>query len=565
MRRTHYNWPVALVAGIVATVGMLPRSAARSATPAPAFEDVTDAVGIGFRHVSPLSESRHIHLTMGSGVAWSDFDRDGWPDLYFGQGREWSPRSPGPGAPVPTDALYRNAAGKFLDVTDSARIANAEYAMGLAVGDIDNDGFPDIYVSNFGPNRLFRNNGDGTFDEVAGVDHPGYGASCTFADTDGDGDFDLYVVNYVQIDRANYRVCSETYRGNTLHIACPPWQYQPEPDVLYRNNGDGSFTDISQEAGLRDFDPKAGLGVVACDLDTDGDLDFYVANDSDPNFLLVNDGIGRFTEIGLISGTALNRHGMREAGMGVAVGDVDGDGRFDLFKTNFYGETNTLYRNLAPGLYLDVTEDIGLAAPSRTRLGFGTLMIDADNDTWLDLFVANGHIHDRLPELGRDHPFRQRPQLMWNRGGKRFEDASDSAGDYFQGAYVGRGCAAADYDRDGRIDVAVQHLNGPAALLQNTTNSDNHALCLELIGTHGSRDAIGARVEVEIDERRVVRLREGSTSYLSCSEGRLLVGIGAARSARRVTVRWPGGRGEVWENVPAYGTRRLIEGTGRPL
>jgi hypothetical protein len=527
---------------------------------------VADGAGIRFVHRSPFTEERHLHLTMGSGVAWLNFDRDGWPDLYLAQGRGWAgaDREPNDGRPI--DRLFRNAGGRFHDVTQFVGIDEAEYTMGLAVGDYDNDGFPDLYISNFGPNRLLHNNGDGTFSDVSamtGTGHSGYGASCTWTDVDGDGCLDLYVTNYVRIDRRNYTVCSQEYRGRKVHVLCPPRKYEFEADVLYRNEGDGRFTDVSLAAGIAAVEPQPGLGVVTGDLDDDGDLDLYVANDTTPNQLWANDGQGHFTDVGPLSGTALDRNGEAQAGMGVAAGDVDADGRLDLFVTNYYGESNTLYRNEGAGLFLDVTDELGLGAPSRTRLGFGTLLADFDHDTQLDVFIANGHLSDRLPDIGQNVPFRQCAQLICH-AGSRFIDASDQAGPYFQRELLGRGCAAADYDRDGRLDVAVQHLNDPPALLRNTTQTRGAALQLRLIGVHGSRDAVGAQVDVEYPGGALRRHRGGSASYLSCGEGRLVIGIGEHPVATRVRVQWLGGAAETWHDVPAGRVVRLIEGRGTP-
>lgn len=528
------------------------------------FADVASKVGLDFRHSSPLTEQRHIHLTMGSGVGWIDYDRDGRPDLYFAQGRRWDADA---SLTPPSDSLYQQRDGRFLDVTDAARVRNLEYAMGVAVGDFDNDGFPDLFVSSFGRNLLLQNNGDGTFTDrtdFAGLGDTGYGASCTWVDLDADGCLDLYLANYVLIDRADYTLCEEEYAGRKLPIPCPPWSYPGEADVVYRSDGHGRFSDVSEAWGFRAAQPSPGLGVAAADLDGDGDQDIYVANDAAPNFLWINEAPGVFIESAFLSGTALNRSGQREAGMGVAVGDGDGDGRFDLFVTNYFAETNTWYRNHAGGLFLDVTDEFGLAAPSRTRLGFGTVLLDVDNDADLDLFVANGHVHDRLQELGRDVPYAQSDQLLMQRGG-RFHDDSSSAGMYFQTAHVGRGCAAADYNRDGLIDVVVQNLNEPAVLLENRSDTPYRSIAIELIGTLSSRDAIGAVAEVTMAQGTVTRLREGSTSYLSTNEGVLHVGLRDADVVEAVSVHWPSGRHEVWRNIDLpRGILRLREGSGAP-
>lgn len=529
------------------------------------FEDVAETSGMRFTHHSPLTAERHLHLTMGSGVGWLDYDRDGFPDLYLGQGRAWKSRRRRPDAPPHIDRLYRNVAGRFEDVTRQVGVSNPDYAMGIAAGDVDNDGFPDLYVSNFGRDRLFLNNGDGTFQDASsasGTDNAGYAASCTWTDIDGDGNLDLYVTNYLQVDPARYTLCSEVYRGRKVKLACPPRRYPWPSDVLFRNSGNGRFADVTKRSEVAALKPAAGLGVVTGDFNGDGRLDLYVANDTTANFLLINKGHGKFRDDGLVSGTALNRVGDGEAGMGVAAGDVDGDGRIDLFVTNYYGETNTLYRNEGKGLFLDVTDEWGLAAPSRTRLGFGTLLADFNHDGRLDLFVANGHLNDRLPQIGRDVPFEQQAQIFINDRGRRFIDVSAKSGAYFQRKLLGRGCAAADFDRDGRIDVAVQHLNGKAALLRNRSRVQGPPLILELVGTHSNRDGIGARVEVDLGSTMLVRQRDGSSSYLSCSEGRLIVGIETHPSAKQVRVRWPGGRTEAWNNVKAGGPVWLIEGRG---
>jgi hypothetical protein len=527
------------------------------------FDDVAEASGLKFTHHSPLTEERHLHLTMGSGVGWLDYDRDGFPDLYFAQGKAWSGPNGKPSTPPKTDRLFRNLGGRFEDVTEHLGVSNAEYAMGIAAGDMDNDGFPDLYVSNFGRNRMFLNNGDGTFQDgsaATGTDDPRYAASSTWTDIDGDGNLDLYVTNYLLIDPVRYTLCSQVYRGRTVKLACPPRRYPWPRDLLFRNSGDGRFTDVTKVSGISSIKPAAGLGVVTGDFDGDDRLDLYVANDTTANFLLINKGGGRFVDRGLVSGTALNRIGDGEAGMGVAAGDVDGDGRIDLFVTNYYGETNTLYRNEGKGLFLDVTDEWGLAAPSRTRLGFGTLLADFDHDGRLDLFVANGHLNDRLPRIGQDVPFQQQSQVFRNDRGRRFLDASVSAGPYFQRKLLGRGCAAADFDRDGRLDVAVQHLNGKAVLLRNRSRAQGPPLILELVGTRGNRDAIGARVEIDLGSTVLVRQRDGSSSYLSCSEGRMIVGIGSRRSVKQVRIRWPGGATEAWNNVKAGEPVWLVEG-----
>ncbi len=522
------------------------------------FRDVAHESGLDFRHDSPLTPERHLHLFMGSGLAWIDYDDDGWVDLFVCQGAEWNEKVD-PNRLSSSSRLYRNLGnGSFRDVTTDARLIEQGYSMGATVGDIDNDGWPDLYVSRFGPNQLYKNQGDGTFERISPETADSkYGSSCTFADIDNDGDLDLYVVNYLDLS-TRYPLCKREEDGRVVHVGCHPRFMKAEPDILYRNNGDGSFLDISESAGLRDQAARQGLGVVAADFDEDGDIDFYVANDSVANQLWINDGNGHFQEDALKYGVALSRGGLAEAGMGVGTADVDGDERLDLFVTNFFNETNTLYRNDG-STFTDVTAEFGLAAPSRSRLGFGTTFIDVDNDGWEDLFVANGHIHTDFP----DQPFAQLAQIFWNRGGVRFAVVSSATGDYFSSPVVGRSTAMADFDQDGRPDVAVQHLNGPLALLHNETAKVGNSLQLELIGTTSNRSAIGALVRVDVDSRCLLRTRVGGCSYLACNDGVITVGLGDQSVANRVDVYWPGGRHESWDRLSAGVLHQLREGSSQ--
>lgn len=526
------------------------------------FEDVSEQSGVNFQHYSPLTLERHLHLFMGSGAGWLDYDRDGWPDLYLGQGKSWA--DDGDDSPPSNRFMANSGDGKFRDVTELASLTNIDYSMGVAVGDFDNDGFPDIYVSSYGQNRLYHNNGDASFSEIATdrhVDDDRFGSSCTWADIDGDGDLDLFVANYLRLDKANYPLCKHTELEKTYHSGCHPRYQKHEYDILYRNDGNGSFADISEESGLHSGLARCGLGVIATDVDNDGDVDFYVANDTVHNQLWINDGGGVFTDDALVAGVAVNRIGQAEAGMGLAVGDVDGDGRPDLFVTNYFGESNTFYRNEGFG-FTDVTSEYGLSAPSKLRLAFGASFIDVDNDGWLDLFVANGHVHTEQPAMGRNEPFSQLAQLFHNQNGRRFNDVSASNGDYFARRLVGRASCVADFDRDGRLDLAVQHLNGAATLLRNKTESSGRAVQIELVGTESARDGNNAVVIVKAGGRQITRASTGSSSYLSSSDSRLTIGIADNDIADSVEVRWPQGRREVWHSVSTSQMHQLIEGTG---
>jgi len=528
------------------------------------FADATDASGIRFVHNSPFTQDRHTHLAFGSGIGWVDFDQDDLPDLYAAQGVPFEPkRSAGPESV--SDCLYRNLGnGRFVDISKVCGLNDNDYSMGLGVGDFDNDGFQDLYVTNFGRNRLLSNNGDGTFTEIAaalGIDDAGFGASCTWVDLNDDGSLDLFVVNYVKLDPDHYELCIIESKGKRYGITCHPRTLLPIRDVLFRSHGDGQFSDGTEQAGMQQSPAAQGLGVVAADLDADGDIDVYVANDSVANDLWMNHGDGQLSNDAILSGTAFNRAGQREAGMGVVAGDVDGDGLPDLFVTNYYGETNTLYRNEAAGLFLDVTDEFGLGSSSRLKLGFGTSLFDFDNDGWLDLFVANGHVHDRPEILGQNEAFAQRPQLFQNQGGRRFREVSESGGLYFQRDVVGRSCAVADYDRDGWQDLVIGHLNSSLVLLHNQArDTQMKSLRIQLVGVRSNRTAIGAVVEVRIDEKRLTRFRTGSSGYLSCDEGCLTIGVGTSETPADVTVRWPCGESQTFRSLQIGRRHVLIEG-----
>lgn len=557
---------------IVTVIGLIYLTAHHPSEAAPlgdgnsdTFVDATEESRIQFVHNSPFTPDRHTHLAFGSGIGWIDFDSDDLPDLYAAQGVPFEPKRSSAGPESVSDCLYRNLGnGRFRDISNVCGLNDNDYSMGLAVGDFDNDGFQDIHVTNFGLNRLLGNNGDGTFTEIAaasGVADAGFGASCTWADLDDDGSLDLFVVNYVKLDSDNYELCTIEHNGGRYGITCHPRSLLPTRDVLFRSHGDGRFSDGTERAGMPQSPAAQGLGVVAADLDADGDIDVYVANDSVANDLWMNQGNGQLSNEAMSSGTAFNRAGQREAGMGVVVGDVDGDGLPDLFVTNYYGETNTLYRNEAAGFFLDVTDEFGLGSSSRLKLGFGTSLFDFDNDGWLDLFVANGHVHDLSEVLGRNEPFAQRPQLFQNQGGQRFTDASDSGGPYFQRPVVGRSCAVADYDRDGWQDLAIGHLNSSLVLLHNQTHDTQmNSLRIELVGVRSNRSAIGAALDVHVGENRLTRFRIGSSGYLSCDEGCLTIGVGTSGTPVDVTVRWPDGESQTYRTLQTGRRNVLIQG-----
>jgi enediyne biosynthesis protein E4 len=517
------------------------------------FADVTAAAGIDFRHYDGRTDMEYIMDETGAGVGWLDYDQDGLMDLFLVQGASFTPPY---AQPRPASKLYRNlGGGRFKDVTADVGLGHVGCGQGVAVGDIDNDGYPDLFLTCYGkPNVLYHNVPDGKggrrFADItakAGLaDHPdwherpNWSTSAAFLDYNGDGRLDLFVCSYVKIDLGHYPLCENSRR--TRRGPCPPRRFEGTRCLLYRNNGDGTFTDVSKEAGIDAPDAKA-LGVVALDLDDDGKPDLYVANDTTPNFLFHNLGNGRFESVGPVSGCAVSLEGEATASMGVDADDLDGDGRPDLFVTTFARETKPLYRNEGGGQFLDASFASGLGSATWHRLGFGTAFLDADRDGNLDLFISNGHVSRHIDDEGDPNlTFRQKAQLFLNNGRGRFQDISERAGGYFGEGHVGRGLALCDYDNDGLMDAALNNSGEPAVLLHNESKTPNHWLRLELHGTKSNRDAVGARVTLHLPGgRKLVRHRKGGGSYLSACDPRLLVGLGAAARIERVEVRWPSG------------------------
>ncbi|MEQ8768712.1 MAG: CRTAC1 family protein [Planctomycetota bacterium] len=535
-----------------------PKAESRTAPQSPLrFRDVTEEAGLAsFLPQTGSSGRRYMVETLGSGLGWLDYDGDGFLDLYLVNGAAL------PGAelsPPPRNRLFRNRGdGTFEDVTDKAGAAgHTGYGQGCAIADYDGDGDPDIYVANFGPNALLENLGDGTFRDVteeSGTGDAQWGSSAAFFDADRDGDLDLYVVNYVDYTLEAHQECFQPARGEMFPIYCPPSKYGPTSGVFYRNLGEGRFRDESVEAGL--YHPRGkGLGVVATDFDLDGDLDLYVANDTEPNFLFRNDG-GRFTEIGQSSGTAYSDAGQPQSGMGVDAGDVDGDGRFDLIVTNYQEETNTLYGNGPDGMFSDRTYQSRLTNASLDWLGFGTILFDADDDRDLDLFVANGHVLDNIAVIRPGIAFEQSNQLFENDGQGRFREVPLDLS--FRG--VSRGVASADFDHDGDLDLVVSNNRNRIELLRNDTEPKGHWISLELVGTQSPRDAIGARVIAEMGGRSVTVEWRGGGSYLSSSSPRLHVGCGDSEQIDRLTVHWPSGHEDLFEKVAVDHCLRIEEG-----
>ena len=523
------------------------------------FVERSSDLGIDFRHRHFGTGEKYMPETQGSGVAIVDVDGDGLLDVYFVQS---APLGDTAGL-APANRLYRQTAnGSFVDATEGSGAQDVGVGMGVAYGDIDNDGDPDLYLTNFGRNTLLRNRGDGTFEDTtseAGVGGDLWSTAAGFFDGDGDGDLDLYVVNYVNFSADNHKWC-----GNAQHQIrsyCHPDVYTGLGDTLYRNDGDGTFTDISQEADLRRTGEAKGLGVAIADLDQDHILDIYVANDSTRNHFYKGLGGLRYREAGLLSGTAFNASGAAEASMGVAVDDLDSDGLPDLFLTHLSDETNTLYTNLGEGLFRDATAASGLGQPSLPWVGFGTVIVDHDNDGDPDLLVANGNVVHNIELYDPDASFRQPAQLFDNVGGGRFADLTRELG--FAERLVGRGMATGDLDRDGDADFVITQNDGPALVLINQVGSQRSSISLRLEGKESNPHGWGAVVTVQSGQTRQVRIAQGSSSYLSQSAPDLHFGLADHTGAVSVEVRWPSGRVDRHPTLEPGAVHSLTEGSAQ--
>ena len=539
--------------------------------------------GLIFTHINGMSGRRYILEIMGAGAALLDYDNDGDLDIYLVQGGALegsgaSGASSAAGGPEYTDRLFRNDLGTggglhFTDVTPASGIKATGYGMGVATGDFDADGWTDIYVTNFGPNQLWRNNGNGTFEDVTATAAVAGGArwstSAAFLDFDADGLLDLFVTNYLDYALHNPKSCRA---ANSAPDYCGPQSYRPVPDLLYRNLGHGRFAEVSAQAGLAGT-AGAGLGVTARDFNRDGRVDLFVANDAMDNHLWYNNGDGSFTEQGLVSGVAINANGEREASMGVSAADFDADGDLDLFMTHLRGETNTLYVNDGRGRFTDSTSRLGLGAPSRKVTGFGTAWLDYDNDGWQDLLIANGAVRtygEQIPAAPLT-PLREPNQLFRGTDGGRFVEATPSAGAAaFENAEVSRGAAFGDLDNDGRSDVVITNNNGPVRVLLNRAARHHHWLGLELRDAATGRDIPGVRIAVltgPAAQGSRVHWRWTGTdgSYLSANDPRVLLGLGTQTQIEAVRVYWPQGTVEEWHDLPVDRYHPLVRGGGSDI
>jgi enediyne biosynthesis protein E4 len=524
--------------------GVAPRHGAQSAVPVAHFVDVAAKSGLDFHLICGGPEKRYIMESMCGGVAVFDYDNDGWMDIFFVSGSTLEDMRSGK---CHSGKLFRNNRdGTFADVTAKAGLDHCGWGFGVAVGDYDNDGWEDLYITYFGGGVLYHNNRNGTFTDVtekAGAGNPGqWGTSVAFGDYDNDGFLDLYIANYVEIDLERLPELGSSpfcqYRG--IAVSCGPRGLKGARDRLYHNNGDGTFTDVTEKLHL-DPDGYYGLGVLWLDYDKDGCIDLYVANDSSPSLLYHNDCKGGFAEVGAAAGVAYSADGREEAGMGIDTADYDHDGWPDIMKTNFSDDANNLYHNDGTGEFTDQAGSAGFGPISIPFLGFGAKFFDYDNDGWDDIFIANGHVNPQVDGHSFGVTYAERPLLFHNQHDGKFSEVGLSAGPGLAGLRVARGAAVGDFLNNGHLDLVVTALDSSPALLRNTTPVSGHWLSIKTIGSKSNRDGFGSRVEVKAGNLVQSQEVRANSSFESASDPRLHFGLGSANRADSITVRWPSG------------------------
>jgi enediyne biosynthesis protein E4 len=567
----HLGWmaAAAIVAAVVVSLGSsVPAfSQGSSSQPPLTFSFTNVARDAGLTDVTVYggtAANKYLLETTGTGVAVIDYDNDGWLDVFVVNG---SVLEGFPDGNVPTSHLYRNQRdGTFRDVTAAAGLTQSGWGQAACSGDYDNDGHDDLFVTYWGQNRLYHNRGDGTFEEVtaaAGLrsTKPRWGTGCAFLDFDRDGRLDLFAANYIDFDLASAPVPESglcRYKG--LPVACGPPGLPGGKNVLYRNAGEGRFEDVSERSGITRANGTYALGVSTLDFNNDGWVDLYVANDSNPSALYINNKDGTFKDVGVAAGCAYSQDGKPQAGMGVAAGDYDRNGTIDLFKTNFAGDTSTLYANDGKGLCEDRTFSAGIGLNTRW-LGWGVGFVDLDNDGWLDLFLVNGHVYPEVERLKTEAAYKQRKVVYRNLGNGRFEDITTRLGAPVTTPAAGRGAAFADFDNDGDVDVIVNNMNAPPDLFRLDLHGGSHWTTLKLVGTRSNRSAIGARVTLSAGDATQVQEVRGGGSYFSQNDLRVHFGLGQATHVDRIAVRWPDGNEEQWTGVAIDRIVTLTEGT----
>lgn len=545
-------------------------------SPSAVFTDITSSAGLSHaRNISGNPDDKQLLLEeMGCGVAFFDYDNDGWLDIFLVNGTSFDPAVRDL---HPSCYLFRNNRdGTFTDVTARAGLTHSGWGQGCCVGDYDNDGFDDLFVSYFGRNVLYHNNGDGTFSDVsekAGVagSTDRWGAGCCFLDYDRDGHLDLFVANYVSFDPRQAPPVGQSHycRYNDIGVPCGPLGFAGGTNILYRNRGDGTFVDVSEESGIANprgastmvfvgsnWQPRGsyGMGAAAADFDNDGWPDIYVACDSAPSLLYRNNHNGTFREVGIPSGCAFDENGVALSGMGVAVADYDGDGWLDIARTNFSEQVTSLYRNYGNGAFEDASAKAGLGV-NRKYLGFGVGFLDYDNDGWKDLFLANGHVYSQIANRKLHISYKQPKILYRNLGGGRFEDVSLKSGAILQTETLARGCAFGDFDNDGDVDVIVNNMDGPPTLLRNDGGNKNNWLMVKCLGTRSNRSAIGTRVKVTSGGRGQIDEVMSGSSYYSQNDLRLHFGLGQAKKVESIEMSWPSG---LKENLKDLSVNQLL-------
>ncbi len=543
-------------------------------TPLPAdfkvsFTNVAKSAGLIHKTVyGDEHKNKYLLETTGCGVAWFDYDNDGWLDLFFVNGTRFSGIVKGQ---VPTTRLYKNNRnGTFTDVTAKAGLARSGWGQAVCIGDYDNDGWDDLFVSYFGKNALYRNNGNGTYTDTTdkagvGVNKTKWGSGSAFLDFDKDGDLDLFVGSYIDFD-VKTAPTPETgpclYKG--VMVACGPPGLTGGVNTLYQNNGNGTFTDISDKSGIRKTYGTYALGVLIADYDNDSWPDIYVANDSAPAALYHNNGNGTFTDLGVESGTAYSGDGKPQAGMGVSAGDFDGDGLLDIFKTNFSGDTSTLYRNLGKNSFDDVTFAAGIGLNTRW-LGWGCGFFDPDNDGWLDVLLVNGHVYPEVEKLTTEAGYQQRKVLYRNLRNKTFQDVTEKIGGALMEPTASRGCAFGDFDNDGDIDVVINAVNESPVLMRLDSpapkDGGNNWIAVKAIGVASNRTAIGARITCKTEEQTQFNEVRSGGSYYSQNDLRVHFGVGKAAKVKTIEVRWPSGKVDVLNDVAVNQVVTVKEGS----